>query len=285
MISLIQSGAVEPAATLTRDEEENRKRLTAFLGPSPPLMLLDNVHEHVASAALASILTTSVWKDRRLGKNDEQLELPVTSCFVLTGNNITLSSEITRRSVLIRLLVNVEDPSTRTGFRHPRLEAWVRGHRGALVAAVLTLGQAWIAAGRPTRGADAPVFGSFEEWADVVGGLLDVIGVPGLLDNRDQLFTAADAESGPIRSFLSDWWGQHGSRPVSAMALMDVARGRGLDIEAKSDNASAMRLGRLLARYVDRPYRMDDGVTLTVQRNPGRRNAVLWVLRREAGTP
>jgi 3-methylcrotonyl-CoA carboxylase alpha subunit len=35
----------------------------------------------------------------------------------------------------------------REGFRHPDLIAWVKANRGRLVAACLTLGQAWIAAG------------------------------------------------------------------------------------------------------------------------------------------
>ncbi len=36
--------------------------------------------------------------------------MPVRSLFIATGNNIELSSEITRRCVLIRLDANLEHP-------------------------------------------------------------------------------------------------------------------------------------------------------------------------------
>ena len=82
---------------------------------------------------------------------------PIRCLWIATGNNPEFSNEIARRLVRIRLDPNVERPAQRSGFRHPDLMAWVRANRARLVAACLTLCQAWIAAGRPQGGrASAP---------------------------------------------------------------------------------------------------------------------------------
>jgi hypothetical protein len=141
VVSIIHSGAPLAATTISRDEDEMRKRLTAVLIPSPAMILLDNLHGRLDSAALAAILTTPIWEDRLLG-HTQTVKLPVRSVFVVTGNNATMSNEIAGRAVLIRLDPKIEDPSTRTGFRHPNLEAWASANRGRLLGAALVLGQA-----------------------------------------------------------------------------------------------------------------------------------------------
>src|SRR5262249_21724003 len=154
-----QDGTPSAPKTMSREEEEMRKRLTAFLVPSPVTILLDNLHGRLDSAALAAILTSGgMWEDRLLGHN-KIVTVPVRAVFVVTGNNPALSNEIAGRSVLIRLDAKMEDPSTRTGFRHPQLETWVGEHRGELLWAVLTIGQAWFAGGCP-RSTDV-MFGGF----------------------------------------------------------------------------------------------------------------------------
>ena len=64
----MQDGAPVPPRTIGTGEEEMRKRLTAFLLPSPFMILLDNLHGRLDSAALAAILTCGgIWNDRDLG--------------------------------------------------------------------------------------------------------------------------------------------------------------------------------------------------------------------------
>jgi hypothetical protein len=51
---------------------------------------------------------------------------------------------------------------------------------------------AWMAAGRP-RGPQT--LGSFESWAAIIGGVLDVAGVRGFLENQHAAYDEADAEA------------------------------------------------------------------------------------------
>jgi Bifunctional DNA primase/polymerase, N-terminal len=279
VMGLVQDGVPPAPKTISRDEDEMRKRLTSFLLPSPSLILLDNLHGRLESPALAAILTCGgLWDDRLLGKT-QVVTVPVRSTFVVTGNNPALSNEIAGRSVLIRLDPKVEDPSARTGFRHPRLEVWTLEHRGRLLWAALTLGQAWIAAGRPL--ADV-AFGGFDEWAAVLGGVLKVAGVPTFLGNRQTLFDQADEENAEVRAFLADWWEQHGAGDVAVKELLDIAKNHALNISSRSEQGQLVSLGRLVAGIEDRPYDLGEGLRVAVRRGGRRKRAVLWRLAHES---
>jgi hypothetical protein len=145
--------------------------------------------------------------------------------------------------VLIRLDPKVEDPSTRTGFRHTDLETWAVAHRGRLLWSALVFGQAWIAAGRPMATA---AFGGFTEWASVLGGAMEIAGISGFLLNRRTLFDQADEESAHVRAFLADWWKEHEDAPVLVKALIELAKGHPLPIASRSEQGTLIRLGQLV---------------------------------------
>lgn len=277
VVSIVLQGAPIPATTISRDEEEMRKRLTAGLLGSPGMLLFDNLHGRLDSASLAAILTTPTWEDRLLGVT-QTIKLTVRTMFLVTGNNVVMSNEMAGRGVLIRLDPRVEDPSTRTGFRHPNLEAWVTVNRGRLLWGALVLGQAWIAAGRPRSDV---AFGGFEDWAAVLGGVLNVAGIPGFLGNRRELFEKADEESAHVRAFLSDWWDTHKDTPVLVKALIDLAKGHPLPIASKSEQGMLIRLGQLVQSLEDRRYSLGD-LAVTVRRAGEFKRAVLWSLAGES---
>ena len=182
-IATILTGAGASVMTEARDDEEWRKRVTAKLRQIPALVLVDNVRRKLDSSALAAALTAPFWEDRILGVS-EMTRLPIRCLWIATGNNPEFSNEMVRRLVRIRLDARVDQPWLRAGFRHPDLMLWVRANRARLVAACLTLSQAWIAAGRP-RGARS--IGSYESWAQTMGGVLGVAGIEGFLGNLAEM--------------------------------------------------------------------------------------------------
>jgi hypothetical protein len=272
-VSIVQGGSPIAATTISRDEEEMRKRLTSLLMSSPAMILLDNLHGRLDSAALAAILTTPTWEDRLLGRS-QTVRLTVRSVFVATGNNVALSNEMAGRSVLIRLDPKIEDPSTRTGFQHADLERWATTNRARLLWAALVLGQAWVTAGRPLA---AIAFGGFAEWAGVLGGVLQIAGIPGFLANRRTLFEQADEESAHVRAFLADWWTAHGDTPVLVKALIELAKGHPLPIASRSEQGTLIRLGQLIQSLEDRRYDLG-GCGVAVRRAGAAKRAVLWRL-------
>ena len=153
--------------------EEFRKNLTATLLSGTRLYWLDNVHHKLDDPGLALATTTEVWKDRILG-HSKTATLQVRCSWIISGNNVELSAELARRSVLVGLDANVERPGERKGFRHHDLIGYVRQNRGDLVWACLILILAWIAAGRPSG---KTVLASYEPWSGIMGGILAVAGI------------------------------------------------------------------------------------------------------------
>jgi hypothetical protein len=209
-----------------------------------------------------------------LGKS-EMIRFPIRCVWVATGNNPQFSNEIARRMVRIRLDPHEDQPWLRKGFRHPSLLAWVWQNRPCLVAACLTLGQAWIAAGRPRH---TEIIGSFEDWAHVVGGILDVAGVPGFLGNLKEMYERADAEGGVWRSFVALWWDRFGTQPVTSADLCELALQCSIPMARGDEHAKRTSLGKALGRMRDRVYTIN-ARRLRVQHAGSARGAQRWQLQ------
>jgi Bifunctional DNA primase/polymerase, N-terminal len=258
-VARIHTGRGMQMTTPPRNEEEWRKFLTSILMMGSPLITLDNISAKLDSGALASALTETEHQDRILGVTQMSPAIPNRATWIATGNNLTASNEITRRMVWIRLMPDVEHPARRpaSDFKHHPLEHWVDQNRGDLLWACLTLGQAWVARGRPPF-SGTRTMGTFEAWVRVIGGILEVTGLgEHFLANQDQLFEAMDLEMQPWRDFVAAWAEQYGTRSVTVSDLYDLVRRNSLlaeelPDEGKGDRSRQTRLGSLLRRHKDK---------------------------------
>ena len=251
IIALICTGRAPAIMTEAREEDEWRKRITAQLTNSPPLILIDNVRGRLDSAALSAALTTLTWTDRLLGVS-RMITLPVRCLWMATGNNPAYSGEIARRVVRIRIDAGVERPWERSGWRYEDLPGWTRDHRGELVHALLTLARAWWAAGQP---AGEAVMGSYESWARVIGGILAVAGINGFLENRVEVYAQATAEGEAMRALLDLWWRKHGDQRVGVDQIIQIATDHKLLTDLRAGHTARgarTALGIELARLRDR---------------------------------
>lgn len=279
-IATILTGSGVGAMTEGTDEEEWRKRITAKLRQIPTLVLIDNLKRQLDASALAAALTAPFWEDRVLGAS-EITRLPIRCLWVATGNNPTFSNEMARRLLRIRLDAGVASPALRTGFRHPDLMVWVRANRARLVAGCLTLGRAWIAAGRPSG---TRTIGSYESWAQIMGGVLEVAGIEGFLGNLDEMMEASDSEGGAWRSFVSAWWDRFGTAEVGTGDLFDLAANcePPLALGPGNDRSQRIRMGKALGKMRDRVFDID-GTAVRIQLLGVSHQAKRWRLNVEAG--
>jgi putative DNA primase/helicase len=250
--SLIASGSPAPVMALAGNEEEIEKRITAILLSATSHILIDNV-ERLHSTSLAAALTAEVWRGRRLGKS-EMLHVRNEATWMITGNNIDYSNELARRVVPIRLDAGVERPENRKGFRHPNLPQWVREHRSELVSACLSIVQHWVDAGMPKG---TKTLGRFEAWAEVMGGILDVAGIPGFLEGRERLYATADRDTNEWTAFCAAWHEKFPNEAVTAGRLLSIAKDNELllDVWAGRTHAGAVRrLGHALRDRRDRVF-------------------------------
>ena len=164
------------------------------------------------------------------------------------------------------------------------MTTWSPG-RSSIVAsslsAALVLGQAWIAAGRPAV-STRTIFGGYESWTKVLGGVLELAEVPGFLENRRLLFEQADSENAEIRAFLWSWWSMHHQELVLVRTLLPLAREHALPIESRTDHGMLVKLGLLIQSIADREYALGDWHVRVVRGHTGTGSAsgaVKWRLK------
>lgn len=264
-LATIAVGNVSSESIPSRDnDDEWRKKITSILLAAPPFVLLDNIPDNttIDSPSLAAALTSDQWSDRLLGRNNA-VRLPSRVVWAATGNNLRLAGDMPRRSYGIRLDANAERPWERTGFKIKGLERHIRERRGDLLSAALTIVRGWYTNGRPK--ADVPTLGSFDEWAETIGGVLAFAGIEGFLGNLQQTQLVQDEETQQWAAFFEAWWEAFGSAPVVVDELCQQILAHG-DLQEralpdplviqrdKGEGALRRSLGRHLSRLTGRIF-------------------------------
>ncbi len=255
IISIITSGYSVPSRTLPNDDDELRKMITSELLKGNPIVLLDNADERkrLNSPTLASVLTAEYWTDRFLGSS-KMVTMQNLPLWLLTGNNVRMSQELIRRVLRSRFDTRVEQPWLRENFRHDDLREWTREHRPELVAAILTIIQTWINAGKP---AGKKKLGSYEEWSKVIGGVLSVAGIPGFLGNLEALYDSSDPDRDMWRELVAAWWEEWRETPVKVSDLNEFCERTELLNGLRGDGtprSQQTKLGTAIRRIVDRVF-------------------------------
>jgi hypothetical protein len=194
-VALIATGEPAHFTELPAAGEEQRKTLLAMLLDGQQVIAYDEAHT-IVGKSLASILTSEIFSGRIMGASRMASVRNRFTQFAL-GNNVQVIGDMRRRVVPCRLVPLVDRPEQRDNFRHPELTEYVRGHRGQLLWAALTIWRNWDARGRPQA---AITMGSFEHWGRSVGGALEVAGIKGFGSNTADWLSFSEDEDG---------WGAH----------------------------------------------------------------------------
>lgn len=202
IISQIVNGRAPAVTTHTKNEEEERKRITSTLLGGPSIVLIDNVVSTFGGQNINALITSREHGDRNLGKL-EMLELENTATWFVTGNNMLLAPDVAQRSLHVRLQSDEEKPQKRSGFKYPDLIETVKERRAELLGAALTILKSYIAAGKPDMA--LPAWGSFEEWSRLVRGAIVWCGLPDPALTREELEDECDAQM-PLEHGLIEGW-------------------------------------------------------------------------------
>jgi hypothetical protein len=240
VLAWIYEGAEPNTWPAPSSQEKWEKDLTTILLGGRAITIFDNVGHTLHAPVLAKILTSSEHSDRMMRTHTE-MRIPNTTLFVATGNNIRVGGDLARRCYRIRIDAKMARPWKRKGFRIPRLKAYVRKHRGELLAALLTMIRGWYAAGRPipkTPKRDkqgSPVVdkqgkpvvvspgelgGGFEDWSRKVGRILAYAGIEGFLGNQERLYEELNPSENTWERFLRAAYAQYGSGGFTVAQLI-----------------------------------------------------------------
>ena len=259
------TGKEIPVTTWTSHEDERRKQITAHLASGGGPIFYDNMSGYINSDVLASALTIKNWSDRILATS-KQVEFPINSIWLATGNNPEFHAQILRRIASIRLVTLLEDPSQRSGWRHADLLDWVSKNRKEFVEKILTIVMAWLNLGMPLF--QGKPLASYVSWSSVMGGILEFLEVPGFLANVDMKKAAMDNETQVIREFIEGWWEDcEGSPKAPTDILVDFSA---MEVagcwDAPTRQGQVTKVGRWMAHLKDRVF-VVGSTTLQVTHN------------------
>lgn len=268
----IATGADAAMMKLPKLEEETEKQIISLLMTGSPMMVWDNVTGNIDRDSLNSLLTSTRYSGRILGRS-EMIELPNLITWIMTGNNVDMDGDIYRRIAWIRL--QPQECTNRT-FHHRDALEWIEEHRGLLIWAIVTLIQNWIAQGQP-QGKNS--LASFEGWSCVMGGILDAAGVLGFLDNFQALEEQADQEGLMWEQFCDAWWSQYERKEVLPKQLWCLAVKKDLLHEVLGDGnerSQKTRMGLALRKQKDRSFGVH---TICSHKDPFRKTMVYELKR------
>lgn len=175
---------VKPAQRpYVRESDEMRKTLFASLLAGDRSIAFDNVPTgyRARSSELCAFLTSSVWKDRKLGVS-HVIGVDNFAVVSASGNNITPAGDLGRRLMVIRLDADATPDQLRARqFKIKNLRGYVVARRVKLLMAALT-----IIRGHQQSGHSGPTaLPSFEQWSNMVRDPLLWLGMPDPTETQD----------------------------------------------------------------------------------------------------
>lgn len=251
-----------------KKEEEWDKRLLAILRSGRPVAIFDNIEGTFRSENFARVLTSRECGGRLLGVTEE-VSFPNRCTWMANGNNIQIGGDLARRVYLTRIDPQHAIPWQRTGFIHPDLLSWSRDHRGEIVGACLTLVRAWIRGGCPEP-KTVPLFGGFDTWRDMVGGVLEHNGISDFLKNAVDVYLEGDADLREEETFITGLHETFKEQTWTVRDLIDVLKNETVvpgklnlaqclpeRLSAtwkKGDDSFSKSAGKALRRYAGKRY-------------------------------
>ena len=274
---LIHTGEEGQMMTPPATEEEWRKFIATLLLSGENIVVIDNVNFPLQSSSLASVLTATGWKDRLLGTN-ELISIPHLATWACNGNNLKVKGDLKRRCYHIRLDPKQARPWERNGFKHPNILGWARDHRGDLLWSLLIMARSWYAAGRPKS--DVQRLGSFEDWAEIIGGILAFSGIEGFLSNLDSFYDEQDEEYQEWSIFFSKWFEILGENQTTTKELLAKIPSEVLpgDFDGFKDDTTGSlprKLGNCLSKRADRIF---EGFRLEKTKGDSHNKVSVWKL-------
>jgi Primase C terminal 2 (PriCT-2) len=199
IVAAIAIGQLMPVMTAGKTEEETEKRLGAALIAGQPLISIDNVNGELKGDLICQAIERPIVQIRILGLSLNMDVEPRGLSMFVTGNNITIVGDLTRRVITTILDPKLERPELRKFEKRP-VEI-VFDDRGKYIAACLTICRAYSVAGRPD--AVTPL-ASFEGWSDTVRSALMWLGKADPVLSMEAT-RAEDPDRGKLVDMLTAW--------------------------------------------------------------------------------
>ena len=202
--------------TWTRNQQDARKELLALAVRGEAVVLMDNLPNGstIEGAVFDNALTASRVFGRVLGVT-HMVDVSLKSCWYLTGNNISPSSDSSRRVLICNLASKCERPDERIDMREKRLRQYVMKWRSDMIVWAITIIAGYLKSTSPRPNP----LGSFEGWSDSVRGAVIWAGGADVVDALGSRIAGADLEA-ELHVRLLRVWGDLFTRGATASTAL-----------------------------------------------------------------
>lgn len=228
LISIITTGKPASAFKYFSDDIELAKSLFAVLLRGPSVILIDNVTGIVNSQVLCIALTQETMAQRILGQS-KTISVSTSTMMMMTGNNLTLAEDMTRRTLYCCLDANVEKPAERQFKRN--IYSFARQERAKIITAILAIHKAYHLANISEMNELKPMNG-FNDWSDKIRGPLYWLGEADPLDSQATL-ESLDPTRGNAEAVFLAWHELFGNEKKSAQDIIEAIDNALQDEKAK----------------------------------------------------
>jgi 5S rRNA maturation endonuclease (ribonuclease M5) len=237
-----------PTGCKADEDAEVRKLLLTAVREARPVLFIDNVKGRLSSEPLEAFLSAPVWSDRILGVSESFTADNLTTVFV-TGNGMTVSPDMRRRSLFVELHLDVERAEDRQ-FRRTLDLPTLLSLRPSILGGLWALVRHWDTQGRP---APSRSHSAFPSWAKIVGGIVEAAGFGCPLDTPStEVAVVADVDGDDMRRLVSTL---EAARLYTFAEVVEVCQANGCFeglVGATGDDlkhSCRIALSRLLLRY------------------------------------
>jgi putative DNA primase/helicase len=196
--SILMSGVQAAVISQGYRDDELDKRIDTALIEGRLLISIDNCERQLQSDVLCQVLTQPHRGVRILGLS-KSITVPTNVNVNCNGNNLSMHTDLIRRSVLCTIDAKVENPSKRKFPFDP--VQFVTKHRPRLVVAALTILRAYQITNRKVK---LDPFGSFEAWSARVREALVWLGLEDPCSSQERL-REKDTRKGTLASVMAAW--------------------------------------------------------------------------------
>ncbi|HEY6461143.1 MAG TPA: bifunctional DNA primase/polymerase [Polyangiaceae bacterium] len=225
LVHIIATGRMPPHSSFPHDEDEQRKTILSCALSASPVAFFDNVKGVFGGEALEAAVTSGEIKQRILGASVDSV-VPWLATIIVTGNNMTMTEDMLRRSLLCRIEPDVEDPTKRKTFAHPNeedprdLPTWVKDERADLIVAALTILRAYALKQYPD--AQTGMMQSFNAWSRIVPGAIAFAGGANVLEAIGTDEKGGSDESAAVAMLIRELKRLSNGAPMSTKAILSA---------------------------------------------------------------
>jgi hypothetical protein len=236
--------------SMAATDEEMGKVLFSALSEGVSHIIFDDI-EHLKHRSLMAAVTSRFFKGRILGVSQRH-EVSTGVTWVVTGNAPDIQRDFYRRMIPIHMGVGKARAWERQ-YSNPDIHREILENRNLYLSAAMSIIKHWLDIGQPLS---KKTIRGFDRWSAVMGGILESLGLPHLLEARDGLDQLIEVDNSDL-DLLIDFWAKSDlvGEAVRAKSLLSLARRANVFTELW-DNKSEEAGAAAIAKYI-KPFTND----------------------------